>query len=157
MGPVPRPWRRRWRDDRGRHRRLAPGHPRLPRPHQAARDRPPAPGDLRRHGAGGRRPAAARPAPLVRRRWLPRGRRRQPQNIVIGGAAGAFPPLVGWAAVTGRIDLPALVIFAIIFFWTPPHFWALALLKRRDYEKAGVPMLPVVAGEPATRRQIFIY
>ena len=86
--------------------------------------------------------------------WL---KRSTTQNIVIGGAAGAIPPLVGWAAVTGRVDLPALVLFAIIFIWTPPHFWALALRYRADYAAAGVPMLPVVAGEEATRRQIFWY
>jgi len=91
---------------------------------------------------------------LVYSWWL---KRRTPQNIVIGGAAGAFPPLVGWAAVTGRVDLPAVLVFAIIFCWTPPHFWSLALLKRGDYERAGVPMLPVVAGERATQRQILAY
>jgi len=86
--------------------------------------------------------------------WL---KRRTPQNIVIGGAAGAFPPMVGWAAVTGDISLGPIVLFAIIFLWTPPHFWALALYRRGDYAKAGVPMLPVVAGARATRRQILIY
>jgi protoheme IX farnesyltransferase len=86
--------------------------------------------------------------------WL---KRSTVQNIVIGGAAGAIPPMVGWAAVTGRVDLPALVLFAIIFFWTPPHFWALALKYRTDYAAAGVPMLPVARGEEETRRQIFIY
>src|ERR1043166_5417757 len=75
--------------------------------------------------------------------WL---KRRTPQNIVIGGAAGAFPPIVGWAAVTGDVGLPALVLFALIFFWTPPHFWALSLYRAGDYAKAGVPMLPVGAG-----------
>ena len=75
--------------------------------------------------------------------WL---KRRTPQNIVIGGAAGAFPPLVGWAAVTGDVGLPALALFALIFFWTPPHFWALSLYRTGDYARAGVPMLPVVAG-----------
>ena len=75
--------------------------------------------------------------------WL---KRRTPQNIVIGGAAGAFPPLIGWAAVTGSIDLMPLLLFAIIFFWTPPHFWSLSLYAHDDYERAGVPMLPVVAG-----------
>src|SRR5262249_4342363 len=84
-------------------------------------------------------------------------KRRTPQNIVIGGAAGAFPPIVGWAAVTGGIGLPALVLFALIFFWTPPHFWALALYRAGDYAKAGVPMLPVVAGKAETKRQILIY
>src|SRR6266852_4343966 len=74
--------------------------------------------------------------------WL---KRRTPQNIVIGGAAGAFPPIVGWAAVTGHVDLSALALFAIIFFWTPPHFWALSLYRAGDYAKAGVPMLPVVS------------
>lgn len=86
--------------------------------------------------------------------WL---KRATPQNIVIGGAAGAFPPLVGWAAVTGNLSLGALVLFAIVFFWTPPHFWALALLIRGDYERANVPMLPVVRGVAETRKQILIY
>jgi heme o synthase len=86
--------------------------------------------------------------------WL---KRSTPQNIVIGGAAGAIPPLVGWAAVTGRVDLTALALFAVIFFWTPPHFWALAQLIRRDYEKAGVPMLPVVAGDRPAKRQSLVY
>src|SRR6266852_278805 len=86
--------------------------------------------------------------------WL---KRRTPQNIVIGGAAGAFPPIVGWAAVTGHVDLSALALFAIIFFWTPPHFWALALFRAGDYAKAGIPMLPVVAGPEATKRQMLIY
>ena len=79
------------------------------------------------------------------------------QNIVIGGGAGAVPPLVGWAAVTGHIDMPSLFLFALIFFWTPPHFWALALLKKNDYARASVPMLPVVWGEAETRRQIVLY
>ena len=87
-------------------------------------------------------------------RWL---KRSSPQNIVIGGAAGAFPPLVGWAAVTGRIDLLAVYLFLIIFYWTPPHFWALALLKQRDYGKAGVPMAPLVWGEAETKRQMLWY
>jgi heme o synthase len=91
---------------------------------------------------------------LVYTRWL---KRSTPQNIVIGGAAGAVPPLVGWAAATGNLTLPALALFAIVFFWTPPHFWALALLIRRDYEAAGVPMLPVVRGERETVRQIVLY
>jgi heme o synthase len=86
--------------------------------------------------------------------WL---KRRTPQNIVIGGAAGAVPPLVGWAAVTGRVELPAIFMFAIIFYWTPPHFWALSLLAKDDYAKAGIPMLPVVRGEEETRRQIVWY
>jgi protoheme IX farnesyltransferase len=86
--------------------------------------------------------------------WL---KRRTPQNIVIGGAAGAFPPVIGWAAVTGSVDPMALVMFAIIFFWTPPHFWALSLFAHADYARAGVPMLPVVAGPRETRRQIMIY
>jgi heme o synthase len=86
--------------------------------------------------------------------WL---KRRTPQNIVIGGAAGAVPPLVGWAAVTGGLDGTALYLFAIIFFWTPPHFWALSLLMKGEYEKVGVPMLPVVRGEAETRRQILLY
>ena len=79
------------------------------------------------------------------------------QNIVIGGAAGALPPLVGWAAVTGSLNLPSLFLFALIFLWTPPHFWALAIVRREDYARAGVPMLPVVRGEAETRRQIFMY
>jgi heme o synthase len=88
--------------------------------------------------------------------WL---KRRTPQNIVIGGAAGAFPPMIGWAAVTGSIDLGAIALFLIIFMWTPPHFWALALWKNinADYARACVPMLPVVAGADETRRQILIY
>ncbi len=80
-----------------------------------------------------------------------------PQNIVIGGGAGAIPPLVGWAAVTASLSIPAFFLFALVFFWTPPHFWALALLKERDYARAGVPMHPVVHGEGATRGQIFLY
>ena len=87
-------------------------------------------------------------------RWL---KRRTPQNIVIGGAAGAFPPLVGWAAVTGRIDLAAVYLFLIIFYWTPPHFWALALLKQRDYGRAGVPMAPLLWGERETMWQMLWY
>jgi protoheme IX farnesyltransferase len=86
--------------------------------------------------------------------WL---KRRTPQNIVIGGAAGAFPPMIGWAAVTGHVGLPSLALFALIFMWTPPHFWALALYRSGDYAKVGVPMLPVVAGPRETRRQILIY
>jgi len=86
--------------------------------------------------------------------WL---KRRTPQNIVIGGAAGAFPPLIGWAAVTGDVTALPLLLFAIIFLWTPPHFWALSLFVRSDYAAAGVPMLPVVAGPAATRRQIMVY
>lgn len=80
-----------------------------------------------------------------------------PQNIVIGGAAGAFPPLVGWAAATGGLDPAAWWLFAIVFFWTPPHFWALSLLVKSDYARSGIPMLPVVRGEDATRRQILAY
>ena len=91
---------------------------------------------------------------LVYTRWL---KRTTPQNIVIGGAAGAVPPLVGWAAVTGNLTLPALWLFLIVFFWTPPHFWALALLIRRDYEAARIPMLPVVRGARETTRQIVLY
>jgi protoheme IX farnesyltransferase len=87
-------------------------------------------------------------------RWL---KRTTPQNIVIGGAAGAFPPLVGWAAVTGRVDLTAIYLFLIIFYWTPPHFWALALLKQVDYGRAGVPMAPLVWGEAETKRQMLWY
>ncbi len=79
------------------------------------------------------------------------------QNIVIGGGAGAIPPMVGWAAATGRVDVVSLLLFAIVFFWTPPHFWALAIVRREDYARAGVPMLPVVRGEAETRRQIWIY
>jgi heme o synthase len=86
--------------------------------------------------------------------WL---KRRTPQNIVIGGAAGAFPPVIGWAAVTGSVDLIPLVMFAIVFIWTPPHFWSLALWANDDYRRAGVPMLPVVAGAKETRRQILFY
>ena len=86
--------------------------------------------------------------------WL---KRRTPQNIVIGGAAGAFPPLIGWAAVTGSVDVLPLMLFGIVFFWTPPHFWALSLYACKDYSQAGVPMLPVVAGARETRRQIFGY
>jgi heme o synthase len=91
---------------------------------------------------------------LVYTRWL---KRTTPQNIVIGGAAGAVPPLVGWAAATSNLTLPALWLFLIVFFWTPPHFWALALLIKRDYEAAHIPMLPVVRGERETTRQIVIY
>src|SRR3982075_2568528 len=91
---------------------------------------------------------------FVYTRWL---KRSTPQNIVIGGAAGAFPPLVGWAAMTGTIDLTAVYLFLIIFYWTPPHFWALALLKQRDYGKAGVPMAPLVWGERETMRQMVWY
>ncbi|MBA2564541.1 MAG: protoheme IX farnesyltransferase [Gemmatimonadetes bacterium] len=84
-------------------------------------------------------------------------KRSSPQNIVIGGAAGAFPPLVGWAAAMGALDVTALLLFAIVFYWTPPHFWALALVKRRDYESAGVPMLPVVCGERETKVHVLLY
>ncbi len=86
--------------------------------------------------------------------WL---KRRTPQNIVIGGAAGAVPPLVGWAAVTGSVSGTAVMLFFIVFFWTPPHFWALSLLMKEEYGKVGVPMLPVVRGEQETRRQILLY
>ncbi|MFN0218762.1 MAG: heme o synthase [Hyphomicrobium sp.] len=86
--------------------------------------------------------------------WL---KRRTPHNIVIGGAAGAFPPMIGWAAVTGDVSLESILLFLIIFMWTPPHFWALALYRYRDYERVGVPMLPVVAGLAETRRQILLY
>jgi protoheme IX farnesyltransferase len=86
--------------------------------------------------------------------WL---KRWTPQNIVIGGAAGAFPPMIGWAAATGTIGLESIVLFLIIFVWTPPHFWALALLRADEYARAGIPMLPVVAGERETRRQILLY
>jgi protoheme IX farnesyltransferase len=91
---------------------------------------------------------------LVYTHWL---KRSTPQNIVIGGAAGAVPPLVGWAAATGTLSLPALVSFAIVFVWTPPHFWSLALLIKRNYEAAKVPMLPVVRGDRETSRQILLY
>ena len=86
--------------------------------------------------------------------WL---KRLTPQNIVIGGAAGAFPPMVGWAAVTGDIGWPSVALFALIFFWTPPHFWALALFRSEDYQRAGVPMLPVVVGPRETKKQMFVY
>jgi protoheme IX farnesyltransferase len=86
--------------------------------------------------------------------WL---KRTTPQNIVIGGAAGAFPPLVGWAAMTGRLDLVAVYLFAIIFYWTPPHFWALALIKQADYARAGIPMMPVVRGEARTKYEMTVY
>jgi protoheme IX farnesyltransferase len=86
--------------------------------------------------------------------WL---KRRTPQNIVIGGAAGSFPPMIGWAAVTGSVGIESVVMFLIIFMWTPPHFWALALYRARDYERVGVPMLPVVSGPAETRRQIWLY
>jgi protoheme IX farnesyltransferase len=86
--------------------------------------------------------------------WL---KRSTPQNIVIGGAAGAFPPMIGWAAATGSIGLESVILFLITFLWTPPHFWALALFKCEDYGRAGIPMMPNVAGEASTRRQIFAY
>jgi heme o synthase len=86
--------------------------------------------------------------------WL---KRRTPQNIVIGGAAGAFPPLIGWAAVTGSLSAMPLILFGIIFLWTPPHFWSLSLFAHDDYKRAGVPMLPVVAGAKETRRQVMLY
>ncbi len=91
---------------------------------------------------------------IVYTMWL---KRSTPQNIVIGGVAGALPPVVGWAAVTGGVGLESLSLFLIIFLWTPPHFWALSLYKREDYAKAGIPMLPVVAGEAATKRHILAY
>jgi protoheme IX farnesyltransferase len=91
---------------------------------------------------------------LVYTVWL---KRRTPQNIVIGGAAGAFPALIGWAAATGRIDVLPVLLFLMVFLWTPPHFWALSLFVRSDYAAAGVPMLPVVAGVETTRRQVFLY
>ncbi|HYH37053.1 MAG TPA: heme o synthase [Azospirillum sp.] len=86
--------------------------------------------------------------------WL---KRRTPQNIVIGGAAGAFPPMIGWAAVTGGVDVASIALFALIFLWTPPHFWALALFRSGDYARAGVPMLPVVEGAETTKRQMLLY
>lgn len=91
---------------------------------------------------------------LVYTMWL---KRSSPQNIVVGGAAGAFPPLVGWAAMTGSVDLGALYLFAIVFYWTPPHFWALALNKQRDYGNAGIPMMPNVHGVPETKRLMLLY
>jgi len=91
---------------------------------------------------------------LVYTMWL---KRSTPQNIVIGGAAGAVPPLVGWAAVTGHVDPTAWYLFAIVFYWTPPHFWALSLLMKDEYARVGVPMMPVVHGEAETRRQILLY
>ena len=91
---------------------------------------------------------------LVYTVWL---KRTTPQNIVIGGAAGAVPPLVGWAATTGSLSWTSLYLFAIVFYWTPPHFWALSLLMKDEYAKAGVPMMPVVRGERETRRQILLY
>jgi protoheme IX farnesyltransferase len=91
---------------------------------------------------------------IIYTRWL---KRTSPQNIVIGGAAGAIPPLVGWAAVTNRIGVEAVLMFAIIFYWTPPHFWALALLRRTEYARAGIPMLPVVHGDAATKWLILLY
>ena len=91
---------------------------------------------------------------FVYTRWL---KRTTPQNIVIGGAAGAFPPLVGWASMTGTLDLTAVYLFLIIFYWTPPHFWALALLKQRDYGRAGIPMAPLVWGDRETMRQMLWY
>jgi heme o synthase len=86
--------------------------------------------------------------------WL---KRRTPQNIVVGGAAGAFPPVIGWAAATGRVELLPVLLFALIFLWTPPHFWSLSLFMRSDYSRAGVPMMPVVAGVRHTRQQILLY
>lgn len=91
---------------------------------------------------------------LIYTMWL---KRSTPQNIVIGGAAGAFPPMIGWAAVTGDVSLQSVMLFLIIFLWTPPHFWALALYKSGDYAKAGVPMMPVVAGQRSTKRQMVVY
>ena len=84
-------------------------------------------------------------------------KRTTPQNIVIGGAAGALPPVIGWTAVTGSLALPAFYLFAIVFFWTPPHFWALSLLLKDDYERVGVPMLPVVMGVSKTKKAILLY
>ncbi len=91
---------------------------------------------------------------VIYTRWL---KRSTPQNIVIGGAAGAFPPMIGWAAASGSISLEAVIMFLIIFLWTPPHFWALALYKKGDYDKAGIPMMPNVRGAPSTRLQIMLY
>lgn len=86
--------------------------------------------------------------------WL---KRRTPQNIVIGGAAGAFPPMIGWAAVTGDVSLQSVLLFAIIFLWTPPHFWALALYKNEDYRRANIPMMPVISGKDSTKKQMVLY
>jgi protoheme IX farnesyltransferase len=91
---------------------------------------------------------------IVYTMWL---KRSTPQNIVIGGAAGAFPPMIGWAAATGGVSVESILLFLIIFFWTPPHFWALSLYRTEDYARAGIPMLPVVSGEAETRRQILLY
>jgi protoheme IX farnesyltransferase len=91
---------------------------------------------------------------LIYTMWL---KRRTPQNIVIGGAAGALPPMIGWASVTGGFAVEPVLLFLIIFFWTPPHFWALSLYRAQDYARAGIPMLPVVKGEAETRRQILLY
>jgi protoheme IX farnesyltransferase len=91
---------------------------------------------------------------LIYTMWL---KRRTPQNIVIGGAAGAFPPMIGWAAATGTVGFDSVLLFLIIFLWTPPHFWALSLYRSRDYARAGVPMMPVVKGADETRRQILLY
>jgi protoheme IX farnesyltransferase len=91
---------------------------------------------------------------VIYTRWL---KRTTPQNIVIGGGAGAIPPLIGWAAASGQLTIAAVFLFVIVFYWTPPHFWALALMKQKDYAAAGVPMLPVVAGEDETTHQILIY
>ena len=91
---------------------------------------------------------------LVYTMWL---KRSTPQNIVIGGAAGALPPMIGWAAATGSVAIEPILLFLIIFFWTPPHFWALSLFRSEDYARAGIPMLPVVAGQTETRRQILFY
>ena len=91
---------------------------------------------------------------LIYTMWL---KRRTPQNIVIGGAAGAFPPMIGWAAVTGEITLYPVILFLIIFMWTPPHFWALSLFANEDYKRAGIPMMPVIAGERKTKIQMLVY
>ena len=108
-------------------------------------------------GESAERLARARRAAVLRPVYTMLLKRNTAQNIVIGGAAGAFPPLVGWAAVTGRLDLAAIYLFAIIFYWTPPHFWALALIKQGDYAKAGVPMMPVVQGEERTKCEMLVY
>jgi protoheme IX farnesyltransferase len=86
--------------------------------------------------------------------WL---KRRTPQNIVIGGGAGAIPPMIGWAAVTGEVSWAAVIMFAIVFFWTPPHFWPLVIVKNKDYVRAGIPMLPVVQGQRTTKKQCMMY
>ena len=140
------------------------------RPIPAGRDRPPRGADLRVHAGRALVRRCCRSTVNVLAASLALGgfvgyvgvytiwlKRRTPQNIVIGGAAGAIPPLVGWAATTGSLSWTAVYLFAIVFYWTPPHFWALSLLMKDDYAKVGVPMMPVVRGERETRRQILLY